>query len=136
VVAIFCARLLDGRPLKVFGDGRQTRDYIYVGDVAAAFITATAAPLAPPGRLDSRAFNVGTGVETSVVDLAEMLRRAAGAEAPIEFAPKRPGELARSVLAPQKAGTELGWRAAMPLERGLAETFAWFAARRAAPART
>jgi UDP-glucose 4-epimerase len=136
VVAIFCARLLDGRPLKVFGDGRQTRDYIYVGDVAAAFITATAAPLAPPGRLDSRAFNVGTGVETSVVDLAEMLRRAAGAEAPIEFAPKRPGELARSVLAPQKAATELGWRAAMPLEQGLAETFAWFAARRAAPART
>jgi UDP-glucose 4-epimerase len=136
VVAIFCGRLLDGRPLTVFGDGRQTRDYIYVGDVAAAFITAAEATLSAPERLDARAFNVGTGVETSVVDLADMLRRAAGAEAPVQFAPKRPGELARSVLAAEKAASVLGWRATMPLERGLAETYAWFAARRAAPAVT
>jgi UDP-glucose 4-epimerase len=136
VVAIFCGRLLSGRPLTVFGDGSQTRDYIYVGDVASAFITAAAAPLSPPERLDARAFNVGTGIETSVIELAEMLRRAAGSSASIEFAPKRPGELARSVLAPDKAAAQLGWRAAMPLERGLAETYAWFAARRAAPATT
>jgi UDP-glucose 4-epimerase len=134
VVAIFCGRLLDGRPLRVFGDGRQTRDYIYVGDVASAFLTAAVAPLLPPERLDARAFNVGTGVETSVIELAEMLRRAAGARAPVEFAPKRPGELARSVLAPAKAAEQLGWKAATPLERGLAETYAWFAARRAASA--
>jgi UDP-glucose 4-epimerase len=133
VVAIFCARLLNGRPLTVFGDGRQTRDYIYVGDVASAFLSAAAAELSPPERLDARAFNVGTGVETSVIELAEMLRHAAGGSAPIEFAPKRPGELARSVLAPEKAAEQLGWRALMPLERGLAETYAWFAARRAAP---
>ncbi|MFN2566772.1 MAG: NAD-dependent epimerase/dehydratase family protein [Gemmatimonadaceae bacterium] len=136
VVAIFCGRLLDGRPLTVFGDGRQTRDYIYVGDVADAFVTAAAATLSAPERLDARAFNVGTGVETSVIELAEMLRRAAGGQAPIEFAPKRPGELARSVLAPEKAAEQLGWRAVMPLERGLAETYAWFAAKRAAPAAT
>jgi UDP-glucose 4-epimerase len=136
VVAIFCGRLLDGRPLTVFGDGRQTRDYIYVGDVATAFLTAADASLGPPERLDARAFNVGTGVETSVVDLADMLRRAAGSDAPMQFAPKRPGELARSVLAPQKAASVLGWRASVPLERGLAETYAWFAARRAAPAAT
>jgi UDP-glucose 4-epimerase len=136
VVAIFCGRLLDGRPLTVFGDGRQTRDYIYVGDVASAFLTAAAAPLSPPERLDARAFNVGTGVETSVIELAEMLRRAAGASAPIEFAPKRPGELARSVLAPAKAAEKLGWTASTPLERGLKETYAWFATKRAASAAT
>jgi UDP-glucose 4-epimerase len=134
VVAIFCGRLLDGRPLTVFGDGRQTRDYIYVGDVAAAFLTAASAPLAPPERLDARAFNVGTGVETSVIELAEMLRRVTGARTPIEFAPKRPGELARSVLAAEKASELLGWRATTLLERGLGETYAWFAARRATPA--
>jgi UDP-glucose 4-epimerase len=132
VVAIFCGRLLDGRALMVFGDGRQTRDYIYVGDVAGAFVTAARAQLAPPERLDARAFNVGTGVETSVIELAEMLRGAAGATAPIEFAPKRPGELARSVLAPEKAAQQLGWRASTPLRRGLAETYAWFAAKRGA----
>jgi UDP-glucose 4-epimerase len=136
VVAIFCGRLLDRRPLTVFGDGRQTRDYIYVGDVASAFLTAAAAPLSPPERLDARAFNVGTGVETSVIELAEMLRRAAGASAPIEFAPKRPGELARSVLAPAKAAEKLGWTASTPLERGLKETYAWFATKRAGSAVT
>jgi UDP-glucose 4-epimerase len=136
VVAIFCGRLLDGRPLTVFGDGRQTRDYIYVGDVAAAFVTAAAAPLPPPERLDARAFNIGTGVETSVIKLAEMLRRAAGSSARIEFAPKRPGELARSVLAPAKAAEQLGWRAAVPLDAGLAETYAWFAGRPKAKAVT
>jgi UDP-glucose 4-epimerase len=136
VVAIFCGRLLAGRPLTVFGDGRQTRDYIYVGDVADAFVTAAGAPPSQAGRLDARAFNIGTGVETSVIDLAEMLRRAAGSSARIEFAPKRPGELARSVLAPEKAAEQLGWRAVVPLERGLAETYAWFAARRAATAMT
>ena len=134
VVAIFCGRLLAGRPLTVFGDGRQTRDYIYVADVANAFVTAADAPLAAAERLDARAFNVGTGVETSVVELAEMLRRAAGGSSPIEFAPKRAGELARSVLAPGKGAAQLGWRAATPLERGLEETYAWFAARRATPA--
>jgi UDP-glucose 4-epimerase len=133
VVAIFCRRLLDGQPLTVYGDGRQTRDYIYVGDVASAFMTAAIAPLAPPGRLDVRAFNIGTGVETSVIELAEMLRRAAGSSATIHFAPKRPGELARSVLAPEKAAEQLGWTAVTPLERGLAQTYAWFAARRATP---
>jgi UDP-glucose 4-epimerase len=133
VVAIFCRRLLAGQPLTIYGDGQQTRDYIYVGDVARAFIAAAAAPLSPPGRLDVRAFNVGTGVETSVIELAELLRRAAGGSTRIEFAPKRPGELARSVLAPEKAAEQLSWSAATPLERGLAETYAWFAGRRATP---
>jgi UDP-glucose 4-epimerase len=134
VVAIFCGRLVDGRPLTVFGDGKQTRDYIYVVDVADAFVTAASAPLATPERLDTRAFNVGTGVETSVIELAEMLRRVAGVGASIEFAPKRAGELARSVLDAEKAAQRLGWRAQTPLDRGLAETYAWFAARRAGAA--
>jgi UDP-glucose 4-epimerase len=102
-----------------------------VGDVANAFVTAAWAAMPAPERLDARAFNIGTGVETSVVDLADMLRRVAKVDAPIQFAPKRAGELARSVLAPEKAAGQLGWRAAVPLERGLAETYAWFAGQRA-----
>jgi UDP-glucose 4-epimerase len=136
VIAIFCRRLLEGRPLTVYGDGTQTRDYIYVGDVADAFITAASASLPAAERLDARAFNVGTGVETSVIDLAESLRRASGTRTVIEFAPKRAGELARSVLAPEKAAEQLGWRAAMPLDRGIAETYAWFASQRTAPVPT
>ena len=134
VVAIFCRRLLDGRPLTVYGDGTQTRDYIYVGDVADAFITAAGAALPAPQRLDTRAFNVGTGVETSVIELTELLKQAARRDGRVEFAPKRPGELARSVLAPEKAAEQLGWRAATSLDRGLAETYAWFATQRTGPA--
>jgi UDP-glucose 4-epimerase len=134
VVAIFCRRLLDGRPLTIYGDGTQTRDYIYVGDVADAFMTAADASLPAPERLDTRAFNVGTGVETSVIELTELLKRAARRDGRVEFAPKRPGELARSVLAPEKAAEQLGWRAGTSLERGLAQTYAWFAAQGTAPA--
>jgi UDP-glucose 4-epimerase len=120
--------LRDGGTPTIYGDGRQTRDYVYVGDVAAATLAAETHP--------GGVFNVGTGIETSVIELAEMLGRAAGEHPRVEFAPKRAGELARSVLAAEKAAERLGWRAAMPLERGLAETYAWFAARRAAPAAT
>ena len=133
VVAIFCQRILADRPLTVFGDGMQTRDYVHVRDVVDATYRAATQELPPVGGLDTRAFNVGTGVPTSVLDVAETLRRAAGCRAPIEFAPKRAGEQMESYLVVQKAKSVLGWRPRIDLEAGLADTFAWFAARRSPP---
>src|SRR5687768_5764192 len=92
VVAIFCTRILEGKPLTIYGDGLQTRDYVYVGDVANAVFLGATLPIPSPERVDARAFNVGTGVGTSVVDLAQLLQESAGTSAEIEFAPKRPGE--------------------------------------------
>lgn len=134
VVAIFCGRLLDGRPMTVFGDGRQTRDYVYVKDVAAANVAAATATLPPAGRLDARAFNIGTGVETSVNDLAAALAAAAGRESAIERAPARPGEQMRSAVTVTKAAATLGWQPKMTLREGLAETYRWFGAQRGGPA--
>jgi UDP-glucose 4-epimerase len=128
VVAIFCQRILSGQPLTVFGDGMQTRDYVHVSDVAAATYAAATESLPDPRRLDDRAFNVGTGVPTSVVRLAEVLRAAAGSSVPIDFAPKRPGEQQQSYLTVDKAKSELGWTAKVSLEEGLAGTFQWFSA--------
>jgi UDP-glucose 4-epimerase len=131
VVAIFCGRILEGVPLRVFGDGKQTRDYVYVGDVAEATVRAATMPLPPPGRVDERAFNVGTGVETSVIELAERLFAVAGVDPAIEFAPKRPGEQERSSVKVDKARAVLGWEPQLTLDQGLAETYAWFASRAA-----
>jgi UDP-glucose 4-epimerase len=132
VVAIFCNRILTGRPLTIFGDGTQTRDYVYVGDIARAIVMAATKPLPPMRQLDSRAFNLGTGVGTSVLDLAAALKRAARSDAIVEHAPRRAGELQESVLDVRKAAGELGWRPTMSIENGVAETFSWFAARHAA----
>jgi UDP-glucose 4-epimerase len=116
----------------VFGDGTQTRDYVHVSDVAEATFAAATAAIPTAVRVDERAFNVGTGVGTSVLDLAGTLLTAAGSSAPIEFAPKRPGELQHSFLSVDKARNVLGWAPRISLEQGLADTFNWFAARRAA----
>jgi UDP-glucose 4-epimerase len=132
VVAIFCGRIIDGQPLRVFGDGTQTRDYVHVSDVAEATFAAATTQLPPARRVDERAFNIGTGVATSVLELAETLCGAAGAESKIEFAPKRPGEQQHSFLSVEKARDVLGWSPRITLERGLADTYNWFAARRTA----
>jgi UDP-glucose 4-epimerase len=129
VVAIFCGRILDGRPLSVFGDGSQTRDYVFVGDVAEGTFLAATHSLPRPERLDARAFNIGTGVETSVTELARVLRRVARSDVPVEHLPKRPGEQQRSVVSVAKAGSLLGWRPRATLEDGLSRTFTWFAER-------
>ena len=130
VVAIFCNRILSGQAMTVFGDGRQTRDYVFVKDVALANVAAATRPLPPAGRLDARAFNVGTAVETTVLELAAELQRAAGREVGVDHAPARPGEQARSAVRVDKAREVLGWEPRVSLGEGLAETFAWFAARR------
>jgi UDP-glucose 4-epimerase len=123
VVAIFCGRLIEGRPLMIFGDGTQTRDYVHVTDVAEAALLVATAKLPPVVHLDDRAFNIGTGSATSVVDLAQALLSAAGVDAPIEFAPKRPGELQDSCLSVDKARALLGWSPRISLDQGLGETY-------------
>ena len=131
VVAIFCDRILTGRAMTTFGDGEQTRDYVFVKDVARANLLAATIDLPPVGKLDARAFNIGTGVETSVNRLAALLNAAAPAAVPVERAPARAGELQRSVLQVDKAAAVLGWRPEVTIEQGLAETYRFFADRRA-----
>jgi UDP-glucose 4-epimerase len=126
VVAIFCGRIIGNQPLKIFGDGRQTRDYVYVGDVARAMYLAATESLPPKGRLDERAFNIGTGKGTSVIEIATLLQEIAGTKVPIEFAPHRPGEQQESFVNADKARELLGWTPQVTLAAGLAMSFAWF----------
>ncbi len=118
VVSIFFKTLLAGEAPKVFGDGGQTRDYVYVGDVARATLAAT--------ERDGSVYNVGTGRETSVVELLDLCQRIAGTSFEATFMPSRPGEIRRSVLDPSRALDELGWRPEHSLEDGLRETFEFF----------
>jgi UDP-glucose 4-epimerase len=120
VVAIFCNRLLAGEPVTIFGDGRQTRDYVFVEDVVDAFVAGGDHPDAPGARL-----NIGTGVETSVLELYDALRAVAGFGDEPAFAPARPGELARIALDCAAAGRVLGWTPKTDLAAGLARTWAW-----------
>jgi UDP-glucose 4-epimerase len=120
VVAIFCNRLLDGAPVTIFGDGRQTRDYVFVEDVVDAFVAGGEHPDAPGARV-----NIGTGVETSVLELYDALRAVAGFGGDPEFAPARPGELGRIALDCGEARRVLGWAPRADLADGLARTWAW-----------
>jgi UDP-glucose 4-epimerase len=131
VVAIFCGRILDRKPITVFGDGKQVRDYVYVGDVAEVTWRAATRALPKGGLLDARAFNVGTGVATDVLALASILMKAAGVVIPVEHAPERPGEQRVSYLNVTKAREQLDWSPRMSIEEGLAATFEWFADRAA-----
>lgn len=126
VVAIFARRLLAGEPLTVFGTGEQTRDLVYAGDVAEANVLASRAALPATGTLDARAWNVGTGVETSVNRLAAVMGDAAGRSPDVHRAPARLGEIQRSALDPGKAARELGWRPRTMLADGVRATFEWF----------
>jgi UDP-glucose 4-epimerase len=132
VVAIFCGRILEDRPLTIFGNGRQTRDYVYVSDVVDATWRAATRTLPAPALLDERAFNIGTGVGTPVLRLAEILCDVSGRRPPIEHAPARPGEQQESFVEVSKAAQLLGWRPAISLQDGLARSYEWFAARHAA----
>ena len=112
VAAIFSGALLDGRRPRVFGSGEQTRDYIYVDDVVEGFLAAAASDV-------DGAYNIGTGVETSVLELGALLAEACGGEFDPEMAPPRPGEVQRIAIDSSRAARDLGWRAATPLADGL-----------------
>lgn len=121
VVATFLERMAKDEETLVFGDGRQSRDFVDVADVVAAMLAAV-------GH-GGGVFNVGTGVDTSVVDLHALCRKVSGSEREPRFAEPRAGEIRRSVLDPGLAARELGWRARVSLEDGLRETWAWTTAR-------
>ncbi|QQG49772.1 MAG: NAD-dependent epimerase/dehydratase family protein [Candidatus Berkelbacteria bacterium] len=115
VMAIFCTRVRDDQPLTVYGDGKQTRDYVYVKDVARAFLSALEAT-------DNLTVNIGTAIESSVLDLTSILAKVAGKTVRLNHEAPRPGELRRSVLDFTKAQQLLGWQPSYELEKGIEET--------------
>lgn len=120
VVAVFAKAMLAGRPTKVFGDGTNTRDYVYVDDLVDAFIRAGGSDGA------GKRFNIGTGVETSDRELHSAVAAAAGVADDPDFAPPRLGDLRRSCLDASRARTVLGWSPQVPLEEGLRKTVDYF----------
>ena len=126
VVSIFVSRILEGKPLTIFGDGEQTRDYVFVRDVARANVLASSAAVSRGDRLDVPAFNIATGSETSVNDLARHVMQALGREVPVDHAPPRAGELQRSCLDISKANRELRWQPDVSFAEGLTALAGWF----------
>jgi UDP-glucose 4-epimerase len=122
VVAIFSGNLAANMTSRINGTGEQTRDYVYVGDVARAII------LALEGEVPNGAYNVGTGIETSVNELYELLREISGRSLSPEHGPPKPGEQERSSVDPSKSEELLNWRPEVGLEAGLKETLRFFGA--------
>jgi UDP-glucose 4-epimerase len=119
VVAIFCRKMLAGRPCTIYGDGTQTRDFVYVDDVVSAFIAAR-------DRGNGELVNVGSGAELSVNELYARLAELTNARFEPVYAAPRPGELNRIFVDPSKAADVLGWRPTTELADGLKQTVAWF----------
>jgi UDP-glucose 4-epimerase len=119
VVAIFAGLLLEGKQPTIFGDGTQTRDYLYVDDAVDAFVRAAE-------RGGGLLMNIGTGIETSVLELYRVMAELNGSRVAPRHAPERPGELARSALDSGRAAIHLGWKPWTSLEEGLALTLEWF----------
>ncbi len=120
VIAIFCSRILSGEACTVFGDGSQTRDYVYVGDVAGANIAALTSP--------SGSYNIGTQIETSVIGLIRELEAASGMSFPVRHAEARAGEVGRISLDVRLAGKVLNWAPSVFLAKGIKNTWEWFKA--------
>jgi UDP-glucose 4-epimerase len=118
VVSIFCSQVLAGTRPTIFGDGTQTRDYVYVGNTVAAFLAA--ADQSRPGI-----WNIGTGREVSVLEMAQVIGEVTGRPVEYRLAPARPGELQRSALAVESAWRDLGWRAATALPDGVRAVADW-----------
>jgi UDP-glucose 4-epimerase len=112
VIAIFCGKLIDGGKPMVFGDGKQTRDYVYVGDVVAANLAAAESEKTGP-------FNIGTGRQTSVLDLVDALHELADSDFQPDMAPERPGEVQHIALDYTRAREELGYEPKVGLNHGL-----------------
>jgi UDP-glucose 4-epimerase len=121
VVSIFGGRLLAGEPVTIFGDGEQTRDFVFVSDVVDAFVAALE-------RGDGQRINIGTGEQTSVNALYAEVARIVGVQAAARYAPARPGELQRIALDVTRAREELGWKPATALPDGLGAVVQWLQA--------
>ena len=119
VVAIFCRKMLGGRPCTIYGDGTQTRDFVYVEDVVSAYMAAR-------DKGGGELLNVGSGVELSVNELYAKLAEITGTRFEPAYAPARTGELQRIYVDVSKAADEIGWHPATPLDDGLKQTVAWF----------
>ena len=120
VISIFLDRLAAGEAGTIFGDGSQTRDFVYVGDVVRAVLAADSH--------DGGVLNVGTGVETSILELHRLCAQVAGVDVEPKVTEARPGDVLRSVVDPSRAERELGWRPERTLEEGLRETWEWVSA--------
>jgi UDP-glucose 4-epimerase len=116
VVSIFLDRMRDGRGTEIFGDGNQTRDFVYVGDVVAAKLAVAASPV-------EGIYNIGSGVSTAIRELHRLCAETTGATQEPRFSPERPGDLCHSVIDPSRALRELDWRAETTLADGLAYTW-------------
>lgn len=127
VVAIFAGRLLSGEPCTIFGDGSQTRDYVFVDDVVDAFVRAAE-------RGSGLLLNIGTGIETSVSDLYTVMAGEAGVDTPPVHAPARPGEIQRSSLDAGRAGIHLDWKPWTSLAAGSSAVLEWFRSQEPTPA--
>lgn len=129
VVAIMGARLASGERPVIYGDGRQTRDFIFVGDVVGFILEALAAEVMLAGPMpDGPAYNVSTGRETPILQIAQHLRAASGVLREFDMEPAREGDIIASALDPSKAREVLGWSARQQLEQGLKLTWRWLAA--------
>jgi UDP-glucose 4-epimerase len=121
IIPIFCASALAGQAPPVYGDGTQTRDYVYVADTVSAFLAA--AGTGRPGT-----WNIGTGTEVSVLDIVAIIDAVAGGAAAPQFGQPRAGELLRSALAVSRAARDLGWQPQVPLDEGVAVVYGWIRA--------
>lgn len=122
VVAIFAGLLLSDQDCTIYGDGEQTRDFVFVDDVVDAFSRAAT-------RGDGLLINIGTGEETSVNRLYSAMASLSGRDRPARYAPERPGELRRSSLDPGRAAVQLGWKAWTGIEEGVGAVLQWFSTR-------
>jgi UDP-N-acetylglucosamine 4-epimerase len=120
-IPVFIDRFLRGKPPLIHGDGQQTRDFIFVGDVADACLKAADAAGAA-----GQSINVGTGVETSVLDIVDGIREVLGSDLGFDFGPTRAGDIPRSVGSVERMSTILGASAVIPLSEGLRQTIAWY----------
>src|SRR5262249_28813927 len=119
--AIFAGKLLAGQPPTIYGDGKQTRDFVFVEDVADAFARSA-------DRAGGMVVNIGTGVETTVNELYDLMAGVLGVEDTPRYDPPRPGGLRRSALDPARARAQLHWQPWTSLEEGVTRTIEWFQA--------
>jgi UDP-glucose 4-epimerase len=118
-IPIFVRRLLSGKPIIIYGNGKQSRDFVFVEDVVRANLLAAESDAA------GESFNICTGCETNLLDLMEVLSELSPRQPEVRFEPPRPGDIYRSVGCPEKAAVSLGFRAGTSLEKGLAQTVEW-----------